>query len=383
MSEEQKYQGALYKNKKAKTTATDTPSAPKTMAQAAYVKDVVEEYRDYDDYEDDNRSTTDAPPHAPTPPPAGDGPVNVFDFLVANATPNASNTALPQPAPAAEPSQSRQLVRFDYQANSYTDPTGYMVEDSEALVQYGTGPIPAGRNPLETPAPKADRKKKDSDREVKKDKKRKRLHIDTHDQIMTDAPPVLHSGLTGGLNRLMSRPHAFPPSPDASGSGGEVIETPASPLKKSRHSKHSKSSRTEGGIGNNLMAMLTNGGSKKTKKRKAVSTTKTKKHTSHRHRSDGKEQKLIEYRPASKEGDKEADASAMVIYKPRADLLMSFIEKGPDSERGCSMNKALKRFHRERTASGNSLGKLMEEKELWRSLRMRKNDRGEIVLFSI
>jgi cell growth-regulating nucleolar protein len=47
------------------------------------------------------------------------------------------------------------------------------------------------------------------------------------------------------------------------------------------------------------------------------------------------------------------------------------------------MNKALKRYHRERTASGDGLGKLTEEKELWRSLRLRKNERGEIVLFCV
>ena len=73
----------------------------------------------------------------------------------------------------------------------------------------------------------------------------------------------------------------------------------------------------------------------------------------------------------------------MVIFKPRADLFLSFVNKGPDSERGCSMNKALKRFHRERSASGTSLGKPVEEKELWRSLRLRKNERGEIVLFCV
>ena len=47
------------------------------------------------------------------------------------------------------------------------------------------------------------------------------------------------------------------------------------------------------------------------------------------------------------------------------------------------MNKALKRFHRERSQSENCLGKSKEEKELFRSLRMRRNERGEIVLFSL
>ena len=107
--------------------------------------------------------------------------------------------------------------------------------------------------------------------------------------------------------------------------------------------------------------------------------------STHRHRSDGeKSQKLIEYRPHSrdsKEGEADNASGQLVVFKPRADLFLSFVNKGPDSERGCSMNKALKRFHRERTSTGGSLGKSLEEKELWRSLRMRRNERGEIVLF--
>ncbi len=382
MTEEQKYQGALYKNKnkKQKTSQTvepTTPAPPKTMAQPAYVEDFVDEYEEWRDYEvdsdDDDDQSADLPPEAPTPPSAAnvDGHVNVFDFLVANATPTASNVNLPR-AGAIQLSEDTQLVRFDHEANAVLDIVGD--SDDDGLVQYGAGPVPAD---FETPAPKAARKKtKDTEKEVKKDKKRKRLHIET-DQIMTDAPPVLHSGLTGGLNRMMSRPGAFPPSPDYS--GGDADQTPASPLKKTKHSKHSK-----GGIGNSIMAMIAPPSKVKAKKRKHVASTTTTKKP--RARIEGpKEQKLLEYRPASKDKDAKGGDSGnqMVLYKPRAEHFLSFVNKGPESDRGCSMNKALKRYHRERSNSGTSLSKLMEEKELWRSLRMRKNDRGEIVLFCI
>jgi cell growth-regulating nucleolar protein len=61
---------------------------------------------------------------------------------------------------------------------------------------------------------------------------------------------------------------------------------------------------------------------------------------------------------------------------------MSFITKGPDSERGMSVNKALKRFHRERQEYNERVpSKTDEEKELWKDLRLRRNDRGEVVLF--
>jgi cell growth-regulating nucleolar protein len=91
---------------------------------------------------------------------------------------------------------------------------------------------------------------------------------------------------------------------------------------------------------------------------------------------------LIEYKPLNEEGSVQGDdTTQMVVYKPRAELLLGYINKGPESERGVSMNKALKRYHRDRNAMGVGLTRAEEEKELWRSLRMKRNDRGEIVLF--
>ncbi|KAI1345002.1 LYAR-type C2HC zinc finger protein [Xylariaceae sp. FL0016] len=388
MTEDQKYQGALYKPKRQKHEAKQAADPQNNMAHNAYVEDVTEGYEAYRDYEiresdDDGQSPADLPPEAPTPPSAADANLNVFDFLV-DATPNASNVNL---QPEQPPVATRQLVRFDDAANDYVDPTGYMIDDDE-MVQYGSSAIPYT---YETPAPKTHRKKS-KDSEVKKDKKRKRLHIETSpaaldvqpgDEVMTDAPPVLHSGLTGGLKSMM-RPSQFPPSPDYSGGdAGEI--SPASPIKKSKHTKPAKPTRTDS-LGSTMKALMS-GSSKSTKvskKRKHSSERKEKKKRRHHRSSSDKASstKMIEYR--SKSGDeKEGESGTMIIYKPRSDLFLSFCNKGPESDRGCSVNKTLKRFHRERTSTGNSLGKVMEEKELWRSLRMRRNDRGEIVLFSI
>lgn len=376
MTEEQKYQGALYKNKKAKTAPTNTQSAQTDMAHAAYVEDVA----DYEGWED----VPVAPPRVPSPPGAFGG-FNVFDYQV-NATPSASTVAIPQVvAPAPEPAESTELVRYEYKRESYQDIDADMMADDEALIQYGSGPVPAELSSFETPAPRRDRKK--ASKEDKKDKKRKRLHVDTRDLDMPDAP-VLHSDLTGGLNRLMSRPHAFPPSPDYSGSGGEVGENPASPLKKSKHSKHHKSSRPDSGIFNGIASMLASGNSKpatKSKKRKHTSTstsTSTKKRHSHTSKrlEGAKEVKMLEYSKAD-EGESRDGPGTLVVFKPHADLFLSLIKKGPDSERGCSVNKALKRYHRQRSSTGRA--KSTEEKELFRSLRLRRNDQGEIVLFSV
>jgi len=80
----------------------------------------------------------------------------------------------------------------------------------------------------------------------------------------------------------------------------------------------------------------------------------------------------------------------------RASLFLSLITKGPESERGCSINKVLKRYHRERDirAEGEHRegrdGRDSEgrdggggpSKELWKGLRLRRNSRGEVVLFT-
>ncbi|PHH70916.1 hypothetical protein CDD80_5663 [Ophiocordyceps camponoti-rufipedis] len=365
ITEDQKYQGALYKNKKPKAKAM---LKDKNMSLQPYVEDVGEEgdyapWHDYAAHTEDDRSPADPPPEAPTPPAAaGDEHVNVFDFLVATGqTPNASTAHLPRDGDGGD----AHLVHYKYTAEDFLDPTSMMDADQNLAAEYGTGPVHT--ESFVTPAPKADRRKA-RDSEANKDKKRKRLHLDVPaDQIMTDAPPELHSDLTGGLKGLMR--HALPPSPDYS--GGDVADnSPASPLKKSKHTKHAR---------NNLSILGVLGGGKT----KAPKQKKTKTKSAHRHR-DSKDSKLIEFRPQSKDGKKHGNHDGqMIIFKPRADAFLDFITKGPGSARGCSMNKALRRYHRERQASGADLPKVKEEKELWKDLRLRRNDRGEIVIFAL
>lgn len=329
-------------------------------------------------------------PEAPSPPSAAPGftlsadPVNVFDFLVDSETPNASRGELPAPEPmmmiedTQEENNDRDLVRVRFE--DYHD-----VEQSTTdLVHYVNGPVDAAYH---TPAPKSERdrerrrEKKDRDlAREKKDKKRKRLHVDTRDlspkegdEEMTDAPPVLHSGLTGGLNRLLSRPSVFPPSPDYSGAdAGDA--SPGSPLKKTKSTKKRGRSRVDT-ISNNIMSLIT------TRREHSSEERPKRKHRKHREASERPSKKMIEYKPLHENNQINGDDSQVVLYKPRSEMLLDFINKGPESDRGMSMHKALKRYHRERNATGAALSKGEEEKELWRSLRMKRNDRGEIVLF--
>jgi cell growth-regulating nucleolar protein len=314
----------------------------------------------------------------------------VFDFFVGEETPNPSTLNLAameerrmiEDTPSAPSNGERRGVWFEDEILQDAE------EDSGALVQYGSGPVPTAA--YRTPAPKVDRERKkirdrEPTREEKKDKKRKRLHVDTSaersrsreaDEVMTDAPPVLHSGLSGGLNRLLSRPETFPPSPDYSGdAAGEP--SPGSPLKRSKHSKRGRERHRDTGFSNGIMSLIT---TKKSKKTSDGDRVRKHKRRLRENGDDRPAQKMIEYKPMN--GDTE-NSGQMVVYREnaRAELFMSFVNKGPESEKGCSMNKTLKRFHRERENMGFVHRKGQEEKELWRSLRLKKNDRGEIVLF--
>ncbi|RMJ05149.1 hypothetical protein CDV36_014181 [Fusarium kuroshium] len=432
MTEDQKYQGALYKDNKNKNKKQkhshpnyNPPTTPQqtqvqslsqaivntndnnnnnnddedhedaTMAHHAYVEDLPEdhdyewaEYEDVDDSSDDEFADG-PPPEAPTPPSAAPEPhVDVFEFLVGTGqTPNASNMNLAACHALADAEPSTSLVRYEPKTEEYP----YMEEDDdddddddededdddEPVAKFAQAPPPEPQ--FVTPAPKTERRKSRSSTE-KKDKKRKRLHVEVpNDQVMTDAPPVLHSGLTGGLNRMM-RP-VFPPSPDYSGGDAPEV-SPASPLKKTKHSKKH--------AGHSLFGMIAGATKPKSKSKSKTKSSKTKSSktkktssSSKKHSHKEKKPQLIEYRPQSKDGKTEPGNNQVILFKPRADVFLSFVDKGPESEKGMSMNKVLKRFHREREATGSELGKGKEEKELWRSLRLRQNERGEIVLFSI
>jgi cell growth-regulating nucleolar protein len=354
----------------------------------AYVEDAPEE----EAYDAHSTIVEQPMPSAPSPPPAvpefekPQDPVNVFDFLVDADTPNGSRLELAAPeaprtiedAPTENRDRGLVRVRFERAGESLTD-----------LVEYGSGPVYSDK--YRTPAPKSERdreqrrerKNREHSRDGKSDKKRKRLHVDTQDlssrgdHVMTDAPPILHSGLTGGLKGLLSRPSVFPPSPDYS--GGDFDASPGSPLKKTKHSKRDRE-RGRGRvdtISNNIMSLITSTPSRE----HSEDRPRRKKHHRRREESERPARKMIEYQPMDGDVIPEDSGNQMVLFRPRAELLLDFVNKGPDSERGVSMNKALKRYHRERYASGTSLPRAEEEKELWRSLRMKRNERGEIVLF--
>ncbi|KAL8959438.1 MAG: hypothetical protein Q9193_003698 [Seirophora villosa] len=403
VSEAQKYQGSLYKEKPTKQAKKSVKASNHSslVPRKAFVEDASDP--------DTTRAITvvDPPPEAPTPPPAvlskNAQPVNVFDFLVAEDTPNASKISLGgTPAQMEMKPHARPL--FDANQPQSSD-SGTNHEYDSAFERdgytYGAAPVPsnAGLKPLEcqTPAPRHATQNDsqvsiyelDGAQRKSTDKKRKRQHVDELDltaarppsrqeldSVMVDAhTPMLHSGLTGGLNRLLSKSTKFPPSPEYSNGSQHPDPHPASPVKRPKR-------------------VVTTLDGEKVRKTSSGALVRIRKAPSSRRASDESSSRPRKHHRLSKEaGDNSRSkqpprrieyqappAQQIVVYRTRAELFLSFVNKGPESEHGCSINKALKRYHRERGERGLGLGKPEEEKELWKCLRVRRNERGEVVI---
>jgi cell growth-regulating nucleolar protein len=412
MTEAQKYQGHLYRGDKKKGGQQAQQDKRKSMQgqeQAMVPKAYVEDAPEDGDLH--AIAVIDVPPRAPTPPPATAAleNVNVFDFLVQDATPKAAVAGAPA-RKLLERESSSMYVNHpnDSQYSQYSNGDGatYM----QRGYSYGDAPVQPtferydSLSNLEnsqtslmppsaayaTPAPKKEKK----DKSDKSDKKRKRHHVDDldlsaakrpasrGDEPMADAPApqstsrVLHSGLTGGLSRLVTDPDFYEDRIDAG-------PTPISPLKRSKRGEHAKESSSR------------DDKRKSSSSRTVSSSTKHSEDRSHRRRNRSPSSspepsarpksrtKAIEYTNSTRAGSVQPSASNQIgaHYNSRAELFMSFVNKGPDSERGVSINKALKRYHREKGIREGG-EKEDEDKELWKGLRLRRNSRGEVVLFA-
>jgi cell growth-regulating nucleolar protein len=446
ISEAQKYQGKLYKEpkKKGNTATANNHKSPAGKNSQALVpsKPTMEAP------EADNRvAIVDVIPRAPSPPPG----FNVFDFLIQNGE---SNSTHPLESPPSSPSSSE--VSSDSESEAESDPDSMDTDDNDPVIdaaeaareymkhellkqgymfgaeqqhfeQYQSyaqfPPSPAGQSgQFETPAPKPGHHRNISTTSVdstakESTKKRKRGHPEdldlssaraykvNGDVVMTDVAPPLHSGLTGGLNRLLSRPELPPSPPDLDGS-------PHSPLKRSKQAKledkrskdkdnrsrkadkekdksrSDKKSKTKEEkkekTKDKMVRDAKNGRWVRVRTRKDSSQQQEQAQSSEQEQPAKKQLKAIEYQPLNGNGEdklKSTPTNAMVLHNKksvaRAEVFLSAAAKDTESERGCSLNKALKRYYRDNSSRKNS----KDEKELWKTLRLRKNDRGELVLF--
>lgn len=397
MSEDQKYQGALYKEKPAKQAKKSVKISESTAQtpRKAYIEDASDE-------DTGNAiSIVDVPPAAPTPPsavpPAQNQSINVFDFLVPADSPNTSKTSL---------EFTKESVKIVEKSSSIVGKgsraAGLGIDD-EAYERYGftygTEPVPVTKEKPKveyfTPAPKSLHRHnpsagslynmEDSERRST-DKKRKRVHAEELevaaarpsnpeiDDIMDDAPPaILHSGLTGGLGRLLTKSKFEPRSELSNGD-----HDPPSPVKRKTIKPPVKEKDSGRKAGSVLVRVRKRRSSDESRPRKQQrSHHESDRHSQHSHH-DRPKRKAIEYHTQPHADDSKQQ---LVLFKTRAELFTSFVTKGPDSEQGYSLHKALKRYHRERGEEGLGLEKGDEEKELFKALRLKRNDRGEIVVF--
>lgn len=234
--------------------------------------------------------------------------------------------------------------------------------------------------------------------------------------------PVLHSGLTGGLNRLLK----FPPPPeyyyaDDPIGGEEDVQggvTPGMALKKSRHDGQETYQGNAKRESSSSTRHTDRTGQQHGERYREDKPSEEREHRRRKHRHRRRERSPSPVRgedqPISRMRRSEAlkcdtgNPSTAVVhtrdrerngqvvqYSSRAAHFLSLVTKGPDSERGMSVNKVLKRYHRgvlgdgradeEKRVRGRSVQeqedrKEEEERELWRSLRLKTNEKGEIVL---
>lgn len=364
MSEAQKYQGHLYRGEKKGKGPQQQRQPPAAHDQAL----VPHKNR----FEEDAGAVAivNVPPKAPSPPPASDGlppGVNLMDFLVKDA-----------PAPANGNTKS-------YVENGFAYGNGPVEPSAERYDSYTA--LPGPKDVLKPSAPTTPYLKRDRE-EKKSEKKRKRdnLELDTsctrqgRDGEMADADtPGMHTGLTGGLNRMLSGPNF----------SGDEAPTPLNPGKK-RNKKETSDKHEKRKVSGATAKTSSTRRSREGEEDRGRDSTREDPHRSRKHRRHrqadpyssgeedahgGKQIKAIEPRNASVQPH--AD-NQMVAYHSPAELFLSYVNKGPESERGLSINKALKRYHRDQDSRGERDD---GDKELWKQLRVRRNDRGEFVLF--
>jgi cell growth-regulating nucleolar protein len=487
MTEAQKYEGALYKPKQAKNgrkgnnnnNPRHNANANTNGHRAPYVEDVPDS--------DNAKRKASALPAAPTPPLTGTEksgtaqekntqPVNVFDFLVNDQTPNASKVSLNKPKEQMQmvdhaPSvfeASKALAH--YETGGEDEDKQYDLPYEQNGYSYGAGPIPpsvyAGKAPnasmeFMTPAPKKknDRSRKDNVEggATASDKKRKR-HAEDQDMEDADTPmlgapssvlnhpgtPMLnHSGLTGGLSRMLR-------SPSLEAENGHAdhprrrYQDPSSPIKRTRRAEKdgadaglgiSMKNRAErlvssmfGGpaisesgknghessskeVSRSRQRSASDDGDvdlRRSKKSQRVTSDTQKSKRKSSAQMDGRPSrrlKQIEYPAGSRSTSPRGDNGRQIVVYQQPNIpnelqrqmaanFLSLVTKGPESQRGFSVNKVLKRFHRDFTDEfdddrGREQGRSRadheqrteDEKDLWRTLRIKRNDRGEIVLF--
>jgi cell growth-regulating nucleolar protein len=439
---------------------------------------------------------TDTPPHVPTPPPAvpdSSKRDSVFDYMVdgsqtgtpqisfakdkeemtmKHTAPSIFSNSRPSSRNGEEHEHSREYIENGYSwGTEPVKPRGLLDMNSSSLsLEFMTPAAKAVKSKLS----KKERPTSHSRTNSGSEKKRKRPTDDHAHESEGDAltvettkpdTPIIHSGLTGGLSRMMSQDEAYPFRRSAdpedrrdaiivkerSTRRSQKVEDPTSPLKRTRHNSTKVDSNGLGisikgravkalsMVGGALLAgQGTSEMSNNRTRRRASSSDhgqsltriqngekrERKKHKVQRHNGtasanirheprsrrrysdesrspsegEGASQKLkaIEYRKhddSASDSDSENVRGARKTKGQNGDMVVfgaeqktkracqSFLANAPglDADRGYSIHKMLKRWHKHNDVRSSS-SKMDEEHELWRNLRIKRNEKGEFVV---
>lgn len=289
---------------------------------------------------------------------------------------------------------------------------GIVLQDED--ITYGGGPVPQGFQKFEsdlthmnvdsqnsqshqTPAARRLGDVRRSEALLKREgsgQKRKRVEeLDlsrSNSADPNDPAPALHSGLTGGLAKLL----------EGKSQAKKVEASPLSPKKRSKHT-------TNGDVRDHDEDAGKSRHKRRDQKDKDEDSDRHRsKHKKHRHRdaSPPSDVKAIEYPPpqANKERALARTTTAMTTtrttYTSHSELFVSLIDKSHNSQKGQSIWGTLKTFHDSlqahiglesddyydapRSDGTGQAPKETEEKRLLKALRMKVNKHGEVVLFA-
>lgn len=354
ISEAQKYQGALYKEPKKNTPKTQSQRPP----HHAYVEDA--EPTPPNTRPNSQAASHPVPPQAPSPPAsaAEAEALNVYDYL------SKSKEGV---------SASNMAKKRDTGFHRQDDPDTPMHDASTSRPTI-VDARPSALTSKDTPAP------------ATSDKKRKRTQpTSTVDSPrISDAAPsrhLLHTGLTGGLDRLLSAPTTSTSDSDA------AAATPLAKKEREREKKRHKERHHHDEDEDR--------GREKEKDRKKDKAShareaeiedeiarleRKKARRAQRALEAGPERKKLEY-PGAGTSAKNDRASTIGGGEGPANDFLRLVAQGKGSSAGSSKGQsvwgALKMWRDGGEGEGED-----GEKRLWKGLRMRVNERGEVVLFA-
>ena len=372
MTEVQRYGGSQQKPK--------NPKHPKHEAQP-----------------DNQIARVQVPPPAPSPPPAAP-PVNVFDFLVPDPSsrdrsPSLSSSSVGSHAAAGQSSISDSGYATVERRPPEARPPKNPVPD-EAF-SYGEGPIPkslrkydseldwfmkeqnstASLPPHRTPASQRMLEEDPGSQSHSTDKKRKRQQEDIdmngsrkHSDNISEQQRILHSGLTGGLGKMLGKSDSR-----------HVEPSPLGPKKRSKVSKKDEGSRTF---------------EDERKHRHRQPEEESHHQRRKKHHENSGETKAIEGRKGLKTTDlppQSKQSGVKKIYHSHSEFFLSLVDKDHRSHKGQSIWGTLKMFHEGLDADrdGDEASDLdegakrdREQRRLLKGLRMKVNKNSQIVLFS-